>query len=101
MDNKQVKKISNMPTGTRIQVGKSLLIKTDKTFDSGHPVWEDITPKPPSKPKRMYSPKPKLRPFTTEKQHKAEFEKAKLKLQAKAWKEYQRKARQIASSSDG
>jgi hypothetical protein len=98
MDDKQVKKISNMPTGTRIRVGKSLLIKTDKTFDSGHPVWEDITPKPP-KPKRNSSPRPKLRPSAE--RDKAEFDKAKLELQAEAWKEYQKKARRIARAKNG
>jgi len=100
MDNRQVKKISNMPTGTRIQVGKSLLIKTDETFDSGHPVWKDITPKP-SKPKRNSSPRPKLRPFVSEEEHKAEFDKAKLKLQTEAWNEYKKKARRIARANNG
>lgn len=100
MDDKQVNRISNMPTGTRIQVGKSLLIKTDEKFEGGNPVWKDITPKPP-KPKRTSSPRPKLRPFVSKEQHKAEFEKAKLKLQTEAWNEYKKKARRIARSNNG
>ena len=98
MDIKQVNKISNMPTGTRIQVGRSLLIKTDETFESGHPIWKDITPKPP-KPKRTSSPRPKLRPSAE--QEKAEFDKAKLKMQTEAWNEYQKKARRIARTNNG